>query len=279
MIKLFKNCNTIYFKNKDIFEYLNDFNVFKGKIIISDSTEISKLCFVRGIVHVFNTGYHIPNEKIDCIVCSNTRISDLESNITKNSSGLPILYFDSSKKQQYIWCGICCKIYSNDIGACISRYCSEKCMKKENGFSNIEKDLGINDIVSKILASEKDQPFIIEFDKSLSDKKKVSSVKKTTDKFQSSMIKDAVRLEYSVRREDYKKEMRKPSHRKSSLSNKKQTKSTSDIHGALCKGLTKKGKQCTNKALSGSLYCGIISHNPGSEAVYVSDSGSESESE
>ena len=149
-------------------------------------------------------------------------------------------------------------------------------MKKETGFSTdttgsikaeLVKDLGLNNIVSRIMQSEKekDEPLVLEFDKSLSDKRKISNVKKAADKFQSSMVKDAIRLEYAFKRESYKREMRQPSLRKASLSDKKERKqpSVDDTSPVtkLCKGITKKGKQCTNRALDNSEYCGILSHS------------------
>jgi hypothetical protein len=284
-MKLFKNCNVIFFKKSEIFNELiqkND-NIFKGKIIISDFQELKRICSINGIVHILNTNiHHIPDEKIDCIVTDNTKNSDLEASIIKHGSAIPILYADPTKKQQQVWCGICNKIYTNVNDHPLSKYCSEKCMKKENGFitdnngsikAELIKDLGLNNIVSKIIASEKekDEPLVLEFDKSLSDRRTVSNIKKTVDKFQSSMVKDAIRLEYAFKRVTYKREMRQPSLRKASLSNKKEHKVSNEHTQTtkLCKGITKKGKQCTNSALKGSDYCGILSHSINTEKLAV----------
>jgi len=277
MNKLFKNCNVIYFKKIEIFTDLVQKydNIFKGKIIISDFQELKRICFINGIMHVLNINpRHIPIEKIDCIVTDNTKNSDIEAAIIKHNLAIPILYFDPIKKQQQVWCGICNKVYTNAEGHPLSKYCSEKCMKKENGCSNnidgsikaeVVKDLGLNNIVSRIIASEKEkeEPLVLAFDKSLSDKRTVSTIKKTVDKFQSSMVKDAIRLEYAFKRETYKREMRQPSLRKASLSDKKELKPVQPevTVTKLCKGMTKKGKQCTNSALKGSNYCGILSHS------------------
>ncbi len=75
---------------------------------------------------------------------------------------------------------------------------------------------------------------------------------KTTETFHDSIKKEAIRLEYAINKEKYKKEMRQSSIR-SSDSNLKNNK--------MCKAKTKRGKICTNKALIGSDYCGIISHS------------------
>jgi hypothetical protein len=290
MFKLFKNCNVIYFKKSEIFTelFLKNDNIFKGKIIISDFQELNRLCSINGIIHILNLNIHyIPNEKIDCIVMDKTKNSDLEANIIKSGLGIPILYIDTQKKQQYIWCGICNKVYSNDNNHSLSKYCSEKCMKKENGFSSdskpeIVRDLAFNNIVSRLIQNERDteDSVVIEFDKSLSDKRTVSNVKKTADKLQSSVVKDAIRLQYAFKRESYKKEMKQPSLRRASLSNKKEDKVISeDITESvkLCKGMTKKGKQCTNRAIGSSTFCGILSHSMGGSAGSLMAAAQESE--
>lgn len=61
------------------------------------------------------------------------------------------------------------------------------------------------------------QEEILQFDRTVSEKRKPCSVKKSNEKFQSSVIKDAIRLDYAFKRESYKKEMRKPSFKKTSL--------------------------------------------------------------
>jgi hypothetical protein len=275
-MKIFKNRNVIYFKKSEIFIDLiqkND-NIFKGKIILSDFQELKRICSINGIIHVLNLNpHHIPSEKIDCIVTDNTKNSDLEASIIKHNSAIPIIYMDLTKQQQQVWCGICNKVYTNSNEHPLSKYCSEKCMKKENGFSTeigsikaeLIKDLDINNIVSKIIQNEKekDEQLVLEFDKSFSDKRTVSNIKKTVDKFQSGMVKDAIRLEYAFKRESYKREMRQPSLRKASLSDKKERKtSINDMSVTrLCKGITKKGKKCTNRAIGSSDFCGILSHS------------------
>ena len=96
----------------------------------------------------------------------------------------------------------------------------------------------------------------------------ISSTK--DDKFQDSMRREAVRLEYAERREKYKKHMRQISSRKSNTSStsansfKKDSLrsiSNKDSNGTrVCKALTKKSVKCTNKAVKNSDFCGIASH-------------------
>lgn len=269
-MKLFKNCNVLYFKKGEEFIELIQSHpgIFKGKIIISDSPEVNRLCYINGIIHVLNLNpQNVPNEKIDCIVTDNRNI-ELEAKIIRSGLGIQILYInDKSSSNIPRWCGICNTISLVGLNTPISRYCSEKCMKKDSGFTadsrpEAIKDLAQNTIVSKIVQAEKD--VVIAFDKTLSDKKSTSNLKKNADKFQTSMVKDAIRLEYAVKRETYKKEMRQPSLRKASISDKKAPTAplvrNEEVSTRLCKTLTKKGKKCTNKALGNSNYCGILSH-------------------
>lgn len=81
---------------------------------------------------------------------------------------------------------------------------------------------------------------------------------RSAEKFQKSVEKDALRLEFTMKREMYKKEMRQPSLRKkiSSTAVKKLPES-----GGVCAGLTRKGVPCTNRALGSSRFCGIASHS------------------
>ena len=286
-MKLFKNCNVLYFKNSDEFTELvnSDPGIFKGKIIISDSPELNRVCSINGIIHVqnLNTGY-IPNEKIDCIFDSK-RNTELEAKIIRSGLGIQILYLsDKCTTSIPRWCGVCNTMSVVDSNTAINRYCSEKCMKKESGFTadlkpEAIRDLGLNNIVSRIVQAEADKNVVIEFDKTLSDKRSTSNLKKNADKFQTSMVKDAIRLEYAFKRETYKKEMRQPSLRKASLSDKKAPVATksgeitrikneeSSTTVRLCKSVTKKGKKCTNKALGSSNYCGILSHSMQEQAL------------
>ncbi len=282
-MEIFKACDVLYFAKTEIFAELisTHENIFKGKIIISDFQELNRICSINGIIHVLNisTG-NIPNETIDCIVTDKNRSSDLESKLVKSGLSIPIVYVDLSRKQQNILCGICNKIYNITNDKEVSKYCSEKCMKKDNGFTvdskpETLKDLAARDIMSKIVETDKNRDFsnteddlIIKFDKSVSVSKKES--KKSADKFQSSVVRDAIRLQYAVNRDSYKKGMKQPSLRKVSLSDKKKVcEDTQDFSPRLCKGITKKGHQCTNRTIGSSNYCGILSHSMGGSATEV----------
>ena len=109
-------------------------NKFKGKIIISDFQELNRICSINGIIHILNTNtFHIPNEKIDCII-TGKRNSELESKLISLSSESHILYTNCNENTLKKWCYYChnlCDINDNNI---IMRYCSEDCMNKYSKF-------------------------------------------------------------------------------------------------------------------------------------------------
>lgn len=215
---MFKNCKTIYFKTQDVQNYLN--HDLRGKIIISDFQELNRICNLYGLIHVLNTNTQRVPEGVDVVVC-NSRNPEVESRITRNKLQIPIVYLQLHKK----WCGICGKL--NPLDLKINKYCSEACMKKTIGFTmdglpEVVKDLGFT------------RKTIIKFDKSLSDNRRAKSStkedarKKSRDKFQNSMIKEANRVLYAEKKEMYKKEMRQPSHRKTKIASNKKTEDTNE---------------------------------------------------
>lgn len=223
----------------------------KGTIVLSDSHEYNKLCTMYGIVHIFMNIENLSNNiKLDCIYASE-RDQELEERLILNNIKVPIVYKTIDKK----WCGVCntlCEPFA-------SKYCSEKCM--QSFFDSDLIDLNKNYILENIFSSSKKNYKIDKKDTSL---KKDSSLKKdkssnSNEKFQTSMIKEAVRLEYALKRESYKKEIRQPSLRKTVISNKKT--SNPQTTEKICKSDTRKGIKCTNKAVENSNFCGIISHN------------------
>jgi hypothetical protein len=120
------------------------------------------------------------------------------------------------------------------------------------GTGEVDVDVhNIQDVIDNLWV----KPDVVEPDKK-SIKKEKSEDKWANEKFQTSMIKEAVRLEYTFKRESYKKEIRQPSLRKNILSDKKESSRTENI----CKSVTKKGVKCTNKTVNGTDYCGIESH-------------------
>ncbi len=249
--KLFKNCNVIYFKNITYFkDYVKNLG---GKIIITDSKDIVDMCNIYGIMCVLNLNQHnIPRDEIDCIVSGKVDIS-LESMIIQKDLKIPVIYLEELKK----WCGVC---YNYDIISSeysISKYCSDNCMQMHSGFIKNFKHETVDDLeIKKVLSKYHETPVATSSDK---------QVKNISSKFQRSMEKDAIRLEFAFKREDYKKEMRQPSLRKASISDKKK-KIDESLHeknesSKTCKGITKKGEKCTNKSIASSGYCGILSHS------------------
>jgi len=248
-----KNCNVIYFKTDSLQHLLN--HSLRGKIIVSDFQELNRICSIYGLIHVLNTNTQRVPEGVDVVIC-NKKNPDLEARIIRNNLGTPIIYNHMNQK----WCGKCGKM--SGLSGAIGKYCSEACMQKDAGFTTkglpeAVKDLGMNNIV-------------IKFDRSLSQTKrsntKEEARRKSREKFQNSVVKEARRLEFAMKKESYKKEMRQPSHRKTKLSSKK--KETSVVEVKYCQKIieAKDGtkKKCKNKAADGSDYCRIKSHNPGS---------------
>lgn len=221
----------IYVKDKSFNKYK------KGDIIVSDFQELNKVCSLYGIVHIYSS--NIP-DFVDCIYAEN-RDELLEK--TKSS----VIYNSLNKK----WCGMCHEL--RDMFE--TKYCNEKCCQANIENTNNSKNYVIENMFSSTKKNFKTNSVL---ENRSNKKEKVSIEKNSHEKFQTSMIKEAVRLEYALKRESYKKEIRQPSLRKTVISNKK----TEEIHSSdkICKSVTRKGEKCTNKALENSDYCGILSH-------------------
>ena len=83
------------------------------------------------------------------------------------------------------------------------------------------------------------------------------------DKFQESIYRDAIRLDFANKRENYKKHMKHVSSIKSNTSNGSGSGSLIEHVSKnirVCKAITKKGIKCMNKCIKNSDYCGISSH-------------------
>ena len=146
------------------------------------------------------------------------------------------------------------------------QFCSDKCIlessETETDFSIGNKILEVdpkNPIKDRIegLSGKKPHTFIYMKD---SDNRNYDD---RNDKFQDTMRKEAIRLEYAERREKYKKQMRQISTRKSntkSVSLKKELSRTVSTNNSKCKAKTKKGTLCGNRTQPGTEFCGISSH-------------------
>lgn len=246
---LFDNCNCIYFKNcNDFFKKCFDKTLFIEKIIVTDSEVIYKICNIYGIICIINTDpYTIPDSDIDIIVTTSSDKQTFDKAYPLKKS---IYFYDTNEK----YCAFCEK--SLKVDSIINVYCSETCAINSSGFgANKElKNLDHKNHVRRSqIGSFGSQIVISPQGKTESEKKKNDK----QDKIQSSIIKDAIRLQYALKREEYKKEMRQPSLRKTSSSLKKEHNYSDKI----CIGITKKGNKCSNKVIGSSNYCGIISHS------------------
>jgi hypothetical protein len=233
-MEFLKNCSSVYIdvSNADIVN-----NLPVGKIIVSRFPILESVFAKKGIVHILN-GSGIP--EVDCIISESRSIEDA---VIKSGLKIPVIYLNAMMK----WCGVCGSY--EELDNYVSKYCSEDCM------SGVCKEQPVKD-----LSADKTLSFLNKSKNVLVNG--TDKFQRSTDKFQKSMIKDATRLEYAMKRESYKKEMRQPSLRKISSTVSKTGDATK-----LCKSVTKKGKKCTNKAIGSSDYCGIISHTPGEVTV------------
>ena len=72
-MEVFKKCNVIYFKTQKFPKLLD--RSLKGKIIISDFHELSRICTVNGLIHILNTSIQkIPSNKTVGIILSGGNI-------------------------------------------------------------------------------------------------------------------------------------------------------------------------------------------------------------
>lgn len=131
-------------------------------------------------------------------------------------------------------------------------YCSEKCIE----FSSPSKD-----ITKSPMYIPKNSEIFNEIELNDSNNLINNFSLAAPEKFQDSMRKEAVRLEYAIKRETYKKEMKQISLKKSlSINNSNSNSNRKSLDIITCKSKTKKGKKCTNKVVNGGEYCGIASH-------------------
>lgn len=243
MNKLLKNSNLVYLENTKIFR--DNIVHFKKKTVVSSSEDIKELCYIRGIIYIQGTLQDVLSENIDCVIRDSKRnqaIEELISNNKSNDNLPPILYYDSRRKYQNVYCSYC-NIVSKLQDNIINKYCSISCIGRLRKQENVE-----------IANSSNNSQLVVEFDKSLSYKKSISD---NSEKIHNSMVKNARRLRYAEIKEKYKQEIKQTSSRKTSL---KLSKIKVD-HISVCKGVTRKGKQCNNLALSESEFCGITSHS------------------
>ena len=183
---------------------------------------------------------------------------------------IPILYYSKSTPNKLTYICKQCKDLCIKKNFLITKnmkppsFCSDECIiensQTESDFSQNSKIFEISDKEKETSRPSKNPKTFLYVG--------ISSTK--DDKFQDSMRREAVRLEYAERREKYKKQMRQISSRKSNTSTSSvhsfkkdslRSISNKDSNGTrICKALTKKSVKCTNKAVKNSDFCGIASH-------------------
>lgn len=214
---------------------------FGSTIIIPSNSEVAiSSAYRRGIVLVKTR--NIP-QFIDIVIIIGTPTS---INIPKNiPKGISKVYISNTNNTEVI-CGKCnektTKNLNNDT---IKKYCSMECsLNDQPGFlkmiQNSIKDYEEPKPSNKILTTE------------------IKGIILTDDpekKYQKNMMKEAKRLEYANRREEFKRQMKQRT-----ISGSRNTVQKKKIIRKACKAITQKGKKCTNKSIGTSDYCGIDSH-------------------
>ena len=210
-------------------------NIIKNNSLLflkNVSDNLIKKINIRGFQYCFVKNENVLNEiPLNFIITNNelNNLNNIQTYILKDKNTLKCLKCNHEIKTLEL-----CKFFC---------YRSEKVKFKEsiNSISNkSESDIDINLIYT------------------LSE-----PIYNKTDKFQDSMLRDAVRLDFAMKRENYKKHMKQVSSVKS---NNTSISSNSSIKQAqnsikICKAITKKGVKCTNKCIKNSEYCGILAHS------------------
>lgn len=224
--------SVIVYSNKLNKHKLSNTNI-NCTVYFQEDRELINYCFIKGI------NYSIINNKtIHQILEKNTpgtlllvdsSINDTLFNIT-SKKGLTVAYVSSPKSEKYI-CGNCGSHILNNV----------ICQKTECKFNITTKKSNMKKIKSTDSISFKSEQ---------SDKEK---------KMQKTILIEANRRAYLERKERFKRDMKKLSSNKIyEDSNNKPKRKSKPIKN--CSATTKSGKPCSNKALKGSDYCGILSH-------------------
>lgn len=218
--------NVVVYSKKLNKEKLSNTNT-NCTVYIPEEKELINYCFIKGI------NYSIINDKsihnlltTGTLLLVDSSINDTLFNIT-SVKGLTIAYVSSPKSEKYI-CGNCGSHILNNV----------ICQKKECKFNITTKKSNMKKIKSTDSISFKSEQ---------SDKEK---------KMQKTILIEANRRAYLERKEKFKRDMKKTSSNKI-YEEKPQKKSKSQKY---CHATTKSGKPCSNKAIKGTDYCGIVSH-------------------
>jgi hypothetical protein len=233
----------------DCCDILNNIDI-KNTTILYTNAKISKYLFRKGVKGV-------------CFICSeqsnpthkivNIGKPDLIINSTANGvtdSGISLFNYTTKK---YI-CGDC-KEETDIIDKVIPKVCSEECA--------LINHPGVYELLTKCKKENN-------LTKSFSNKKKEmlsfsnEKVSHKEAKFNKVMMIEAKRHAYLTKKEEYKRNFRLSSNVKTDFGDETgsvETKPKKNITVKMCKATTKKDKKpCSNKAIKGSEYCGIVSH-------------------
>jgi hypothetical protein len=265
------------FNNFPIRSLKNDTTIILGSdFIISDNKKFVNDVNIRGlrlieVVNAINLKNILSGRNNKNFINLIIKNKDPEKNDQSiEFDKIPILYYSHDSQDPSKLSYICkhCKDLCIKKNFLITKhmkppsFCSDECIIEN---SKTEIDFTENSMIFQISSESENRPI-----KNPKTFLYVGISSSKDDKFQDSMRREAVRLEYAERREKYKKHMRQISSRKSNTSTtsahsfKKdslRSVSNKESNGTrICKALTKKNVKCTNKSVRNSDFCGIASH-------------------
>ena len=266
MFSLYEKIFIKELNDTDVVNTLNNIKNEKSIIIYNNQPFISKYIFRKGIEGVNFICDDITSiikvGKPDIIIIEST----LEQSIIELCKKNNITIFNY--KNRIGKCGRCGKdtVYLNS--QIIGKTCSEKC--------SLLNHPGLYDLLSSCkITNEQDSNLVKSFSNTKEstetfkrDEEKMTEKEiKKAEKFQKFMVIEAKRHAYMTRKEEYKRSFKSGSNGKGvNFDNDNDNaddklKDKEPNNEKMCKAKTKKeGKCCSNKALSGSEYCGIVSH-------------------
>jgi hypothetical protein len=267
---MFSTYEKIFIKGLNEYNIANTLNnVNKEAIVIYNNQPlVSKHLFQKGIEGINFVCDNVDNiikvGKPDLIIIESTLQQSIIDLCKKNS----ITIFNY--KNRIGTCGRCGKetVYLNS--KVIGKTCSEECSLLDHP--------GLYDMLSSCkLSNYQDSNLVKSFSntkesidtfKRDEDKMTEKEIKKA-DKFQKLMVLEAKRHAYMTRKEEYKRSFKSGSNSKgvkfdddeTDNDKLKDSKKSKECNQKMCKAKTKKeSKPCSNKAINGSDYCGIVGH-------------------
>jgi len=248
-------------------------NVNENVTILYTNNIISKYLFRKGIENInfianeksveTNLSYRVIKIGKPDLIIYNSKEIDIRDNMCSENNITSYNFSNNSGK-----CGKCKKITKYSKPFILQKICSEECAGAQHpqfydlilDISEYKNDSSFNNLAKSFNTSNTSNT-----SKNLHFKNDKQDAK--LEKFQKIMVIESKRLAYQTRKEEYKRSFRSNSNKLKVVEddvkpeNKENKENKEQVTTTMCKAKTKKGSQpCSNKALSGSEYCGIVSH-------------------